>query len=117
MRYCHFLCGTTSNKKNFSYSKKLLYLCTAKAVRTLESVCLCACEGQIFEKNKEKLAYIIFFGIILHSLSFCVYQESVSTTCYSCTKAEFEESQALERDLMSGRGAWLYSQLEKRARA
>ena len=41
------------------------------------------------------------------------YQESVSTTCYSCTKAEFEESQALERDLVSGRGAWLYSQLEK----
>ena len=58
MRYCHFLCGTTSNKKNFSYSKKIVVPLHRESSTNLESVCLCACEGQIFEKNKEKLAYL-----------------------------------------------------------
>ena len=38
------------------------------------------------------------------------YQESVSTTCYHCTKEEFEAQQAIERDYMFGRAAWLYQQ-------
>ena len=41
------------------------------------------------------------------------YQESVSTTCYRCTKEEFEAQQAIERDYMFGRAAWLYQQLER----
>ncbi len=41
------------------------------------------------------------------------YQVSVSTTCYHCTKAEFEAQQAIERDYMFGRAAWLYQQLQK----
>lgn len=41
------------------------------------------------------------------------YKESVSSTCYHCTKEEFEAQQAIERDYMFGRAAWLYSQLEK----
>ena len=41
------------------------------------------------------------------------YQESVSTTCYHCTKEEFEAQQAIERDYMFGRAAWLYAQLER----
>ena len=41
------------------------------------------------------------------------YKESVSTTCYRCTKEEFEAQQAIERDYMFGRAAWLYQQLER----
>ena len=41
------------------------------------------------------------------------YKESVSTTCYRCTKEEFEAQQAIERDYMFGRAAWLYAQLER----
>lgn len=41
------------------------------------------------------------------------YKESVSTTCYHCTKEEFEAQQAIERDYMFGRAAWLYAQLER----
>ena len=41
------------------------------------------------------------------------YQESVSTTCYHCTKEEFEAQQAIECDYMFGRAAWLYAQLER----
>ena len=41
------------------------------------------------------------------------YKESVSTTCYHCTKEEFEAQQAIERDYMFGRAAWLYRQLER----
>ena len=41
------------------------------------------------------------------------YKESVSTTCYHCTKEEFEAQQAIERDYMFGRAAWLYQQLER----
>ena len=40
-------------------------------------------------------------------------KESVSTTCYHCTKEEFEAQQAIERDYMFGRAAWLYAQLER----
>ena len=34
-------------------------------------------------------------------------------TAYSITKAEFEAQMALENDLINGRGAWLYQQLQK----
>ena len=36
-----------------------------------------------------------------------------STVAYHITKAEFEESMAIENDLLNGRGAWLYQQLQK----
>lgn len=32
---------------------------------------------------------------------------------YTCSVEDFKAQQELERDLMSGRGAWLYKQLEK----
>ena len=35
------------------------------------------------------------------------------TARYSITKAEFEAQMALENDLINGRGAWLYQQLQK----
>ena len=37
----------------------------------------------------------------------------MSFICYSITKAEFEAQMALENDLINGRGAWLYAQLER----
>ena len=38
---------------------------------------------------------------------------SVQVERYHCTKAEFEAQQAIERDYMFGRAAWLYQQLER----
>ena len=38
---------------------------------------------------------------------------SVSATYHRFTKAEIEEAMAIENDLLSGRGAWLYKQLER----
>ena len=35
------------------------------------------------------------------------------STVYHCTKEEFEAQQAIERDYMFGRAAWLYQQLER----
>ena len=32
---------------------------------------------------------------------------------YTCSVEDFKVQQELERDLMSGRGAWLYKQLER----
>ncbi len=32
---------------------------------------------------------------------------------YTCSVEDFKAQQELERDLMSGRGAWLYKQLER----
>ena len=32
---------------------------------------------------------------------------------YTCSVEDFKAQQELERDLMSGRGAWLYAQLER----
>ena len=32
---------------------------------------------------------------------------------YTCSVEDFKAQQELERDLMSGRGAWLYRQLER----
>ena len=42
----------------------------------------------------------------------CEVKQTV-TARYSITKAEFEAQMALEKDLMYGRGAWLYAQLER----
>ena len=38
---------------------------------------------------------------------------SVSASYHRFTKAEIEEAMAIENDLLSGRGAWLYKQLER----
>ena len=38
---------------------------------------------------------------------------SVQVERYHCTKEEFEAQQAIERDYMFGRAAWLYQQLER----
>ena len=38
---------------------------------------------------------------------------SVQVERYHCTKEEFEAQQAIERDYMFGRAAWLYAQLER----
>ena len=38
---------------------------------------------------------------------------SVSASYHRFTKAEIEEAMAIENDLISGRGAWLYQQLER----
>lgn len=38
---------------------------------------------------------------------------SVSAEYHRFTKAEIEEAMAVEKDLMFGRGAWLYQQLER----
>lgn len=40
----------------------------------------------------------------------CVQPQPVS---YSISRAEFEAQMELEKDLMYGRGAWLYAQLER----
>lgn len=37
----------------------------------------------------------------------------VSASYHRFTKAEIEEAMAVENDLMFGRGAWLYKQLER----
>ena len=42
----------------------------------------------------------------------CEVKQTV-TARYSITKAEFEAQMAIENDLLSGRGAWLYKQLER----
>ncbi len=42
----------------------------------------------------------------------CEVKKTV-TARYSITKAEFEAQMALENDLINGRGAWLYQQLQK----
>ena len=42
----------------------------------------------------------------------CEVKQTV-TARYSITKAEFEAQMALENDLINGRGAWLYQQLQK----
>ena len=55
MRYCHFLCDTTRNKKNFSYIKKLLYLCTAKAGRTLKVCAYVRAKDKYLRKTKKNL--------------------------------------------------------------
>ena len=39
-------------------SQKIVVPLHRESSTYLESVCLCACEGQIFEKNKEKFAYL-----------------------------------------------------------
>ena len=38
---------------------------------------------------------------------------SLSASYHRFTKAEIEEAMAIENDLISGRGAWLYQQLER----
>ena len=38
---------------------------------------------------------------------------SISASYTRFTKAEIEEAMAIENDLISGRGAWLYQQLER----
>ena len=40
-------------------------------------------------------------------------EKSVLVERYHCTKEEFEAQQAIERDYMFGRAAWLYAQLER----
>ena len=40
-------------------------------------------------------------------------EKSVLVERYHCTKEEFEAQQAIERDYMFGRAAWLYQQLER----
>ena len=40
-------------------------------------------------------------------------KRETKTVRYSISRAEFEAQMELEKDLMYGRGAWLYSQLEK----
>ena len=40
-------------------------------------------------------------------------KKSVQVERYHCTKEEFEAQQAIERDYMFGRAAWLYAQLER----
>ena len=42
----------------------------------------------------------------------CEVKQTV-TARYSITKAGFEAQMALENDLINGRGAWLYQQLER----
>ena len=42
----------------------------------------------------------------------CEVKQTV-TARYSITKAEFEAQMALENDLINGRGAWLYQQLQR----
>ena len=39
--------------------------------------------------------------------------EVVEKVRYTCSVEDFKAQQELERDLMSGRGAWLYKQLER----
>ncbi|MBQ4395014.1 MAG: hypothetical protein II825_06935 [Paludibacteraceae bacterium] len=39
--------------------------------------------------------------------------EVIKKVEYTCSVEEFKAQQELERDLMSGRGAWLYKQLER----
>ena len=39
--------------------------------------------------------------------------EVIKKVQYTCSVEDFKAQQELERDLMSGRGAWLYKQLEK----
>ena len=36
---------------------------------------------------------------------------------YTCSAADFKASQDIENDLMYGRGAWLYAQLERELKA
>ena len=36
---------------------------------------------------------------------------------YTCSAADFKASQDIENDLMYGRGAWLYKQLERELKA
>ena len=40
-------------------------------------------------------------------------KRETKTVRYSITRAEFEAQMELEKDLMYGRGAWLYKQLER----
>ena len=40
-------------------------------------------------------------------------KKSVHVERYHCTKEEFEAQQAIERDYMFGRAAWLHQQLER----
>ena len=42
----------------------------------------------------------------------CEVKQTVAAR-YSITKAEFEAQMALENDLINGRGAWLYQQLQR----
>ena len=42
----------------------------------------------------------------------CEVKQAVTARC-SISKAEFEAQMALENDLINGRGAWLYAQLER----
>ena len=37
----------------------------------------------------------------------------IETVRYTCSVEEFKAQQELEKDLSSGRGAWLYQQLER----
>ena len=37
----------------------------------------------------------------------------IETVRYTCSVEEFKAQQELENDLISGRGAWLYQQLER----
>ena len=39
--------------------------------------------------------------------------EVIKKVQYTCSVEDFKAQQELERDLMSGRGAWLYKQLER----
>ena len=39
--------------------------------------------------------------------------EVIETVRYTCSVEEFKAQQELENDLISGRGAWLYRQLER----
>ena len=40
-------------------------------------------------------------------------KRETKTVRYSISRAEFEAQMELEKDLMYGRGAWLYAQLER----
>ena len=39
--------------------------------------------------------------------------EEIKKVRYTCSVADFKAQQELEKDLISGRGAWLYQQLER----
>jgi len=39
--------------------------------------------------------------------------EVIKKVQYTCSVEDFKAQQELEKDLMSGRGAWLYAQLER----
>ena len=39
--------------------------------------------------------------------------EEIKKVRYTCSVADFKAQQELENDLISGRGAWLYQQLER----